>query len=735
MDNDMSKEIHSFVNEHLMASWLSTESSFTEDLFDTVIVQAPSKTSTDADYDDELAPLQQNKKKGRLRTKLSIASMMNNNNNNSSTNNRSIPASSSTCSIAHSITSSIGSSSSPTTTSPKRVMSSFRRVKSFHRLREHINNKKTTLATSPSNVSSVSPMSPPPAYQYQRRPHSALYYSATDHDDSVSTSSSSCFSHCGGINSSITTTTVGKLSHVIQELVETEKAYYQDIQLIHDIYMFPETPSPFTEHEHKLLFGNITAILDLEKELVPLLCNDENNIGQVFMQMMDRIEQVYCTYCKRHQDVINALNHAQQTRAEVQSFLKSCYKAMQGRTTSWDLPSLLIKPVQRVLKYPLLLQEMANLASPTDPDLEAAAADIQRVADYINEMKRRKDMAEMILTGKPDQTSQMVHGINKTIARRAYRLKKAVGKKGNSNNGDKASTMAQDAIFDTLYQRFEYQQQVGHQLADRLMAWVDMVKALCAQTHTFAVSMEDFYGPWGPIQEFSKVTFDCIAEELERQAQELVSTRLNTYHRLFDRPAQVIAKRARKVVDHERAESSVDDEAYMAIHTQLVEELPSFLALAAEYFDIVMNEVRIMQAETYQRLWQEWLRLATMLPANGENGGNQSSHTPPTTRDIINEYQSRMLPLHECMENICAITQSKQSPLSSRRVSSSSSNHNPSSEEDDLMTWDEMLKASSLPRKRDSGVDEKLGGDNNKGHDPTTDDGSPLEANQLRMAK
>lgn len=29
---------------------------------------------------------------------------------------------------------------------------------------------------------------------------------------------------------------------------------------------------------------------------------------------------------------------------------------MQGRTTCWDLPSLLIKPVQRVLKYPLLLR-------------------------------------------------------------------------------------------------------------------------------------------------------------------------------------------------------------------------------------------------------------------------------------------------------------------------------------------------------------------------------------------
>lgn len=115
------------------------------------------------------------------------------------------------------------------------------------------------------------------------------------------------------------------------------------------------------------------------------------------------------------------------------------------------------------------------------------------------------------------------HGINKTIARRAYRLKKAVGKKSNSNNSDKTSTMAQDAIFDTLYQRFVYQQQVGHQLADRLMTWVEMVKALCIQTHTFAVSMEDFYGSWGPIQEFSRVSFDCIAEELVCQTHQNTS--------------------------------------------------------------------------------------------------------------------------------------------------------------------------------------------------------------------
>lgn len=234
----------------------------------------------------------------------------------------------------------------------------------------------------------------------------------------------------------------------------------------------------------------------------------------------------------------------------------------------------------------------------------------------------------------------------------------------------------------------------------------------------------------------------------------MVSTRLSNYHRLFDRPAQVIAKRARKVVDHERAESSVDDEAYMAIHTQLVEELPTFLALAAEYFDIIVNQVRIMQAETYQRLWQEWLRLANMLPNDDDKRDNRS-HTL-TTQDIIDEYQSRMQPLHECMGNICAISQTKQSPLASRRVSnsssssSSSSSHITSSEEDDLMTWDEMLKASTLSKKRDSGVDgkytipsrcilfpislimciaAKLAGDSKK-HDPATDNDSQLETHR-----
>lgn len=92
---------------------------------------------------------------------------------------------------------------------------------------------------------------------------------------------------------------------------------------------------------------------------------------------MPQIDQVYCEYCKRHEDAVLRLQELE-SKPDVQLFLnvsdicsllwrktrlfliwlppQKCRDELQGRTTSWDLGSLLIKPVQRVLKYPLLLR-------------------------------------------------------------------------------------------------------------------------------------------------------------------------------------------------------------------------------------------------------------------------------------------------------------------------------------------------------------------------------------------
>ena len=63
----------------------------------------------------------------------------------------------------------------------------------------------------------------------------------------------------------------------------------------------------------------------------------------------------------------------------------------------WDLQSLLIKPVQRVLKYPLLLDKLVASTADKHPDYKAvhnARDTINQVAQDINEIKRRKDLGE-----------------------------------------------------------------------------------------------------------------------------------------------------------------------------------------------------------------------------------------------------------------------------------------------------------------------------------------------------
>jgi len=71
---------------------------------------------------------------------------------------------------------------------------------------------------------------------------------------------------------------------------------------------------------------------------------------------------------------------------------QECKRRSVEKTKAWDIHSLLIKPVQRVLKYPLLLQELLHVTPNSYDDftaLELATKEITKVAERINESKRR----------------------------------------------------------------------------------------------------------------------------------------------------------------------------------------------------------------------------------------------------------------------------------------------------------------------------------------------------------
>ncbi|KAJ1531148.1 hypothetical protein HK096_008015, partial [Nowakowskiella sp. JEL0078] len=169
----------------------------------------------------------------------------------------------------------------------------------------------------------------------------------------------------------------------LQELVTTEKTFHKDMLLLSDIFM---NTSPLSPTDNKSLFANLPAIIELSENLhkyFETAVDDGASVGKIFLKMMPEIESVYAEYCKHHQAAITLLAHfvSSDCSASTKAWLSNCQMQLVGRTQAWDLQSMVIKPVQRVLKYPLLIKDVLKDTEPSHFDfdnLTAAYAEIER---------------------------------------------------------------------------------------------------------------------------------------------------------------------------------------------------------------------------------------------------------------------------------------------------------------------------------------------------------------------
>ncbi|KAL0090872.1 hypothetical protein F4703DRAFT_1790823 [Phycomyces blakesleeanus] len=432
-----------------------------------------------------------------------------------------------------------------------------------------------------------------------------------------------------------------KRARVVQEILETERTYATDMRLVKEIYYDKafESHSPLNPLDVRHIFSNLLDILALESDFLPLLENackneldsdlqptriktNENSIGKLFREMTSRLVQVYGDYCKRHEDALNRLQELE-AKPAVYVFLSACKEDIQGRTMCWDLPSLLIKPVQRVLKYPLLLKELVNMTPTTHPDYEQltiANKEIQGVADAINEIKRRKDIVEKIVREKKRNEMSMVHGFNKTLTRHAQRFRQTTGL---------SSEPTQDQSFDALYQKFESQQEIVRQWVKAIQEWGDHLKHTADTFHVFLLHLESFYNAWGGVrvksmervQEITRITHTlhmAISHEVDALVQGKMCGRVEAFLKVYESPGQVIHKRARKLLDYDRVrymknKGDIPDkvtqesaDAYVSINAQLVDELPRFFLLTARYFGILVDEFATIQARLMTHTTHQW---------------------------------------------------------------------------------------------------------------------------------
>ncbi|VDD74587.1 unnamed protein product [Mesocestoides corti] len=200
-----------------------------------------------------------------------------------------------------------------------------------------------------------------------------------------------------------------KIALVVRELLQTEIAYLNSLNEIKEGYYLPLiAEGEFDAGTIDAIFTNILQLHAFHQSFSGELSrNSENLVGlaNAFLHHAVDFEELYVEFCTEHSLSIQTLEQEYQMQTALWTRILACQAKLRHVL---PFSSYLLKPVQRILKYQLLLQElvkgctMAALSEQQSifgTDVETAIEQLQsalermiQVATHINEAKRRHEL-------------------------------------------------------------------------------------------------------------------------------------------------------------------------------------------------------------------------------------------------------------------------------------------------------------------------------------------------------
>lgn len=188
---------------------------------------------------------------------------------------------------------------------------------------------------------------------------------------------------------------------VIRELLTTERKYVQDLEVLQNyaraLAQYDILP-PDTLHN---LFGNLNKLVDVQRRF--LICVEENvrrtpdeqHFGHVFMTMEDDFA-VYEPFCANYNLALDLINQEAHNLVRLKGMpaAHGCYL-----DPAYELPTFMIKPVQRICKYPLLLEQLLKKTQEDAPryqELQDGLEVMRRITDKVNETSRLQENAQLV---------------------------------------------------------------------------------------------------------------------------------------------------------------------------------------------------------------------------------------------------------------------------------------------------------------------------------------------------
>ncbi|KAG7091289.1 hypothetical protein E1B28_010337 [Marasmius oreades] len=432
---------------------------------------------------------------------------------------------------------------------------------------------------------------------------------------------------------------------------------------------------PMATEDAKVIFNNIAELAQfsdrfceqLEDALGSILEGGigEDRVGELFLRIIPHMERPYKQYITRQGTADEHLQNLPKTPA-LEAYFTQTRNYSTSVSHAWDLHSLLIKPVQRLLKYPLLLGTILEATADTHPDkenLRLAKAKIEVVARNVNEERRRAEVVKGILMGdhkKKSLPTAATIGVAASVnLSKMKSLKRgAQGQGGLSTSasapllggtdGDGISGGNAEAIrVERMTTELKKIEVYAQQLAKNVLDWSKSANVVVHNLRTWALG---FGRVIGLSDEQGSEAFDAfllvldeqlapLSVQLEAAINEKLLKEIARLLSTLRHPWKLLATMEEQepyhyhllnmnVTPKNRPPAALLEAStnYLALRGQLASELPKYIELMHRGLAIAVKRLTEIQSHYWMEVRDRWSELWEMLRVEGEmNAGAEET--------------------------------------------------------------------------------------------------------------
>nr|CDP23110.1 Putative protein of unknown function [Podospora anserina S mat+] len=463
---------------------------------------------------------------------------------------------------------------------------------------------------------------------------------------------------------------------VIRELIDTEDAFVRDMSVVEEIYKGTAEACPNLDSKTiKLIFRNTDEIIAFHAAFVaefkegastvytpkarrsPILTpsaapsikdsdsatlnsvtssakpelDDEKDrltsIGPVFSKSIEQLKAVHEVYLRSSDQSSKRLVQIQEDDG-VMLWLNECNEVAKELTSAWNLDSLLVKPMQRITKYPDIITHLLKYTPADHPDREPLVAARSAVIDAIDEINKSKKNYELVgqIVSNRKRKDSDVRGIARAFGKRVDKLQATSPK------------TAEDEDYKKL------QQQFGDDYLRLQVVLRDVeyyTRNVSTYVHEFLqyLSSMELVMRLQPSRDYAHIESKWVQFNVSMRDIEKIALERHQVIKCYGNPGLAMKKRAKRRLDYEKFAQlkangkKVDKqltelvEQYEALNETLKKELPKLSAMTARIGNICLGKFISIQTAWY-KMWQDKVKAPLQ----------DASHVPEVS-EIVSGFQ------------------------------------------------------------------------------------------------